>query len=92
VPYGGWQRFNRYVNNKVESFKDSLTRDEDFFNADVVLEFDIDKKGRPTNIEIANAETQKANTKKAIEILEKGPKWKRLLKNQKAKVKIPFAQ
>ena len=86
-PEGGWKNFEQYLKRHVDSIKAS--GNNDFNNKDVLLEFSIDKDGRPTDVK-AFESTDSLFAQKAIQILANGPKWKSKNKDKKVKVIIPF--
>jgi hypothetical protein len=90
-PEGGWDNFNNYVKREVESFRDNT---DTIYNKIVTLEFSIDEKGNPTDIQmIRDADNNIAGegiTDKAIQILMSGPRWVRNKSQSKVKVAIEF--
>lgn len=86
-PIGGWKSFKQYLNRQLDSLKE--TGINQGFDEDIVLEFSLDKKGKPTNIK-APAEIDKIMAEKAIQILSNGPSWKNKKKDKKVKVIIAF--
>jgi len=87
IPEGGWKRFEQYVTSRADSLKE--TEGYNLDEESVVLEFTIDKDGRPINIKAPEKVDKKA-LKHAILILANGPKWKMLQKEKKVKVTIKF--
>lgn len=94
-PVGGWPAFEHYLNNL--GYKNSLfdstfgnsvnTRMEALPQQDVVIEFNADRRGNPTNIQVLQAPSQE-EADKAVEAIKKGPKWSSRSKKAKAKVAI----
>lgn len=87
-PVGGWKNFRQYVNQQVDSLQTKPDKWA-YVSDDVVLEFSIDQYGNPSNIKVPK-QTNQAVAGKAVEILNKGPKWKKGKKDKKVKVVIPF--
>ncbi len=85
-PVGGWESFHDYVTKKVNKERDTSFA---YTQGDVLVEFTIDEKGKPRDV-IAPAAASKSLAEKAVQIIEKGPRWKRTGKNEKAKVVIKF--
>ena len=81
-PKSGWKAFNKYATAQAKQFKDSTGITT---NPIILLEFTIDKNGRPVNI-IAKGKSDKLLADRAILILQKGPAWK----GQTGKVEIAF--
>ncbi len=81
-PEKGWQAYHRYLKQEA-IHPEKLT-------GTVMLRFDIDDEGTPTNLEVVHT-TDPSLDSQAIELVRKGPKW-RLGKNgeQKAKVSVVF--
>ncbi|MDB5249293.1 MAG: hypothetical protein JWQ40_3687 [Segetibacter sp.] len=86
-PVGGWKNFEKYLNIQVDSLK--AVEDDEFHNEIIELEFNLDKEGRPTEIEAKRTADRKM-AEKAKQILLKGPKWKNEKKGKKVKVIISF--
>lgn len=96
-PQGGWQNFNQYLNNKVDSLRvlennsnsgNNSTSNSNSNSQDVVLEFSIDNDGNPQNIKPQN-KVDKETAEKAKQILLNGPKWTNNSNKKKVKVTIP---
>lgn len=87
-PVGGWKNFRQYLNQQVDSLQITPSK-WGYVSDDVVLEFSIDRYGNPSNIKVPK-QTNQAVAGKAVEILNKGPKWKKGKKDKKIKVVIPF--
>lgn len=85
-PQGGWKKFDNYVKREIKNFKD---RTGTPYNKAVSLEFSIDEKGRPTDIQIKE-NADKAIADKVIQILKNGPTWKRNKNQSKVKVVMAF--
>ncbi len=86
-PYGGWPSFQQYLHQSIDSLR--ATDDNIPVDEDIVLEFSIDKQGKPVDIK-AQEEADKIIADKAKQILTKGPKWKNKQKDKKVKVVISF--
>jgi hypothetical protein len=85
MPIGGSNAFEEYVKTNIhipESISTGKT------NIVVTLSFDIDKNGRPQNIQPQNTLCAECN-QEAFRLLKEGPKWE-VKKNKKAKVNISF--
>lgn len=78
-PKGGWKSFDDYVNKEISISKDT-TGNSVYDREDVVLEFSIDKKGRPVDITIVRTGTRN-DALQAISILKKGPLWSNTVKD-----------
>lgn len=87
-PVGGWKNFSQYLNRQIDSLQTTAGKGM-YVSDDVVLEFLINREGKPSQIEVPD-QINKAVAGKAVEILTNGPRWKSLKKNKKVKVIIPF--
>ncbi|HEX8460289.1 MAG TPA: carboxypeptidase-like regulatory domain-containing protein [Segetibacter sp.] len=87
APEGGFKNFEEYVRRQVDSLKSDKKNGS--LNDEILLEFSIDKKGRPVHI-TAPKEENKTAIKKAKLILSQGPKWKNSGNEKRVKVIIPF--
>ncbi|MBX2931717.1 MAG: hypothetical protein KF781_07225 [Chitinophagaceae bacterium] len=67
-PEGGWKNFETYINQKKTEWNivDSLTEN-------VIITFEINNNGTPSQIKTTNNNTIKAN--RATELIKNGPKW-----------------
>ena len=84
-PIGGWEVYNSYA---LSNLKPPSGSDDKPQTGDVVLSFDINTLGEPTNIQVVESFCQTCE-KEAKRILMEGPKWKN--KNKKsAKIRIRF--
>jgi hypothetical protein len=86
-PEGGWKSFEKYLKRQVDSLQAS--EDNTLSKEDVVLEFSVDKNGRPVDIK-AQGQVNKAVADKLILILSNGPNWKNKNAQKKVKVTVPF--
>jgi hypothetical protein len=84
-PVKGWEQFHKYIVENLQHVKDTS---DAYMSGDVVLEFDVDKEGRPSKIKALEGANEQ-NAVKAIELLQNGPKWKRK-RNTKGKVVVIF--
>jgi hypothetical protein len=84
-PIGGWEGYNNYALNNL---KPPEGYDNKLQTGDVVLSFDINKEGEPTNIKVVESYCSSCE-KEAKRILQEGPKWKNKNK-QNAKIRIRF--
>lgn len=86
-PVGGWENFERYVNERIDSLKLS---DSDTLNSkNIELQFSIDEQGRPADINILQ-NLDSLTTAQVIQILINGPDWKSKRRGKKVKVIIGF--
>jgi hypothetical protein len=81
TPVDGWEDYYNYVQRSTQSFPD--------IDGDVVLRFEIDKRGKPNNIVVEKSLTDAAD-KEAIRILKEGPGWKSNSKKKKVRLSIKF--
>ena len=84
-PVGGWEGYNNYALNNL---KPPEGYDNKIQTGDVVLSFDINEEGDPTNIKIVESYCSSCE-KEARRILQEGPKWKNKNKRN-AKIRIRF--
>lgn len=87
-PLSGWEAYDAYVKKTIKENKDSVGSNV-YDREDVVLEFTIDKKGRPVDITIVRTGTRN-DALKAITILKKGPKWISATKDARMVYVFPF--
>jgi hypothetical protein len=85
MPIGGLNAFEEYVKTNIQIPESNSTAKTSIV---VTLSFDIDKNGRPQNIQPQNTLCAECNHE-AIRLLKEGPKWE-VKKNKKAKVTIRF--
>ncbi len=85
-PIGGIEKFEEYISERVKKERES---GKDYLSGDVLVEFKIDKNGKPGNFKI-DKQVNKAVAEKATELLEKGPRWKRKSKKEKVSVLLKF--
>jgi hypothetical protein len=79
-PVDGWDRYNDYL---------TKNKNANHFNpGEVILLFEIDKKGHPINIIVKQSLCEICN-KEAIRLLQQGPKWKGV-KGNKGELIITF--
>jgi len=81
APEDGWEDYYNYVQRNTESFPD--------IDGEIVVRFDIDKKGKPNNIVVEKSLTDAAD-KEAIRIIKEGPGWKANSKKKKVRLTIKF--
>lgn len=86
-PIGGWENFEQYLNSQADSLK--ATASDSLNDKYIRLEFSINEEGRPENIEVQE-KSQSISSEKVIQILTKGPKWKKIRKEEKAQFSIVF--
>lgn len=84
-PVGGWKSYKQYLNHQL----DSLQLEDGNTDEDVVLEFWVDKQGKPTDVK-APGDIDKMIAEKAKQIITNGPRWKNRKKDNKVKVVIVF--
>lgn len=87
-PVGGWASFNDYMHKQIIEIL-TLIRLNTENNNDVVIEFKVDKLGKPYNINAKGSNNDSLN-EKAIELIKNGPKWTTDNKSKKVKVVVPF--
>ncbi|MBV4356983.1 energy transducer TonB [Pinibacter aurantiacus] len=81
APEDGWEDYYNYVQRNTETFPD--------IDGEIVVRFDIDKKGKPNNIVVEKSLTDAAD-KEAIRIIKEGPGWKANSKKKKVRLTIKF--
>jgi hypothetical protein len=81
TPVDGWEDYYNYVQRSTQSFPD--------IDGEIVVRFDIDKKGKPNNIVVEKSLTDVAD-KEAIRIIKEGPGWKANSKKKKVRLTIKF--
>lgn len=86
-PIGGWESFERYINEQVDSLAASNT--DTLYSEIVELEFSIDEQGRPANIMVLQ-KPDSLTAAQSVQILRNGPKWKSKKKEKKVNVIILF--
>ncbi len=87
VPVDGWDKYQNYLTNNLKipaEFKNKQIGDNQ-----VVVSFDVDKKGTPVNIKIEKSLCIQCD-KEAIRLIKAGPKWNRKDKKNRATVPISF--
>ncbi len=84
-PVGGWKKFEEYLKTNIRVPEFISTAKTSIV---VPVFFDIDKNGRPQNIQAQNTLCTECNVE-AIRILKEGPLWE-VKKNKKGKVSISF--
>lgn len=83
-PAGGWQSFQEYVYKKLHRQPDT-TGSNATLSGDVELEFQLNAKGEPYNVNVTRSFNQAIDSQ-AVDALQKGPRW--ITKNDKKKKKI----
>ncbi|MDH7462375.1 carboxypeptidase-like regulatory domain-containing protein [Chitinophagaceae bacterium 26-R-25] len=81
APVDGWEDYYNYVQRNTESFPD--------IDGEIIVRFDIDRKGKPNNIVVEKSLTDTAD-KEAIRIIKEGPGWKANSKKKKVRLTIKF--
>ena len=71
-PFEGLEKFNEYVKKNIRIPADT---DGKSYKGNVVLSFEINKKGNPKKIKVAQSFCKPCN-EEAIRLLKAGPKWK----------------
>jgi hypothetical protein len=84
-PIGGWEDYNNYALSNLKPPPGSDAKPQ---TGDVVLSFDINPEGEPTNIKIIQSFCSNCELE-AKRILQEGPKWKNRNKKN-AKIRIRF--
>jgi hypothetical protein len=72
-PLGGWQSFQEYVANKLNTVVDTTGSDMKM-SRELELEFYVDAKGVPKDFKVLNA-ADAFISKEAINAVKSGPKW-----------------
>ncbi|MCY7420676.1 MAG: hypothetical protein LH478_02920, partial [Chitinophagaceae bacterium] len=85
-PVKGWKHFNNYLLKNIKNYRDAA---EEYMSGDVEIEFEVDKNGKPVRIEVVKTNNEQ-NGNKAIELLKKGPLWKKAKPATKAQLLISF--
>jgi hypothetical protein len=85
-PLGGWQSFQEYVANKLNTIVDTSGSDARM-TGELELEFFVDAKGTPKNFKILNLADANIS-KEAIEAVKQGPKWE--IKRKKTRLLIKY--
>lgn len=85
-PMGGWENFERYLNEQIDSLKATNT---DTLRDNIELEFSIDEQRRPANIKVLQ-KPDSLTAARAVQILVNGPEWQSRRKDKKVKVIIAF--
>lgn len=86
-PEGGWENFEQYLSQQIDSLKTAA--DDNQYNDNIDLEFTIDEQGHPANIKVPE-KADSLTAEKAVQILMNGPIWKSKKKDKKVKVTIRF--
>jgi hypothetical protein len=87
MPVGGWNNFNRYINDSISSnpkYLDNALKDKT-----LRLTFEIDSLGSPKKIRVQNAESDSA-TALGRRLLEALPPMKKIKKDKKSTLLIRF--
>jgi hypothetical protein len=85
-PVKGWKHFNNYLLKNISEYRDAA---EEYMSGDVEIEFETDRNGKPVRIKVLESNDEQ-NSKKAIELLKKGPLWKKSKRDEKAQLIISF--
>ena len=85
-PVKGWKHFNNYLLKSINEYRDAA---EEYISGDVEIEFETDRNGKPVRIAVAETDNEQ-NANKAIELLKKGPLWKKTKPGTKAQLHISF--
>ncbi|MEE1946184.1 carboxypeptidase-like regulatory domain-containing protein [Pedobacter sp. KR3-3] len=70
TPVDSWAKYREYLNNNNKLYKGTVA------NRNVLLSFEVDTKGRPSNIKVVKGLT-KAEDDEAIRLVKEGPNWVR---------------
>lgn len=85
TPVNGWIAFQQYLSDSMRVIMDDKGKP---CNGQVVLEFRINKKGRPEKIRLKQS-LQKNCNQEAIRLIESGPSWI-ITKERQAQVTVHF--
>ena len=83
-PVGGWQKFNEYITNNVNTPVDEKDQK---YKGNVVLSFEVNKKGVPKKIKVEQSLCT-ACDEEAIRLLKHGPKWNTTNKRNNVVIKF----
>lgn len=84
TPADGWAKYREYLNSNNKLYKGTVA------NRNVLLSFEVDAKGRPSNIKVVRGLT-KAEDDEAIRLVKQGPSWVRHRpSDSKAELSIEF--
>ncbi len=84
-PLKGLKRYKTYLANNIKQITDT---DNQVIKGEVVLAFDVDKKGNPVNITIEQS-LYPACDEEAKRLLMEGPRWQKK-SNKKGKLVVNF--
>lgn len=70
-PKGGYASFNQYIKKNAKPAIDSSGK---IIDADILLSFILDKRGRPEDVRVIRSNCKPCETE-AIRLLKDGPKW-----------------
>ena len=85
-PLKGWRHLNNYLLRNINAYREAS---DEYMSGDVEIEFEINKNGRPVYVNVIDA-SDDANAKKAIELIQKGPLWKKGKPGIKAHLLVSF--
>lgn len=71
VPFGGYEKFYRYIRDSLRYPQDALERG---LEGEIKLSFYVNKAGRPSHIRVVKWITYSCN-REAIRLLSEGPAW-----------------
>lgn len=84
-PVKGWEDFHAYIDHNRKEAKELSPEG---LKGSVVLSFEVNRKGVPTNIKVDTSLSPRYD-EEAVRLLKSGPKWKRV-KGTRGKVTISF--
>ena len=85
-PLKGWRHLNNYLLININDYREAS---EEYISGDVEIEFEINKNGRPVVVRVVDA-SDHSNAEKAIELIQKGPLWKKGKPGIKAHLLVSF--
>ena len=85
-PLKGWRHLNNYLLININDYREAS---EEYISGDVEIEFEINKNGRPVVVRVVDA-SDHSNAEKAIELIQKGPLWKKGKPGTKARLLVSF--
>ncbi len=85
-PLKGWRHLNNYLLININDYREAS---EEYISGDVEIEFEINKNGRPVVVRVVDA-SDHSNAEKAIELIQKGPLWKKGKPGIKARLLVSF--
>ena len=87
IPADGWDKYATYLTNNLKI--PAEFNNKQIGDIQVVVSFEVDKKGTPTNIKVEKSLCTSCD-KEAIRLIKVGPKWNRNGKKSRATITITF--